>query len=483
MARTLKSIFFPPSSKWKYWLFIAFISRFIFFLLVIHFSQYQGFKGFWGGMRADSEGYMLPFDNLVKTGAYSPDYRMPGYGVLYLPLILIFSKAVTCNIIIIIQLFFSVTSVYALALIARNLFKNEIPFCITFYLFAVSSFSSLMDPVILAESLSTSVLILSVYFITVFFNNYKRSNLILSGLLLTWGVFLRPVFCLLIICFFALILLNLIKTKRKFIVAFLFLLPFTLIDGSWIIRNYIVYKDPAPLTRTVLFPWIENSHLLPIMNFVEAWGGDVWFINPNAEATWFINNKPCTNDTVPFPKYIYTSAFNTDSLKMLKTLITKMGTDTSLSAMQKKEDERIVISKLNTYTASIKKEKPYIYYVKSNEIRLFKFLFSIHSVSKLFINNFITRFYSMFYYITICLGLVGLIFLLPYVFKASLQSIVAIVPIYIILIHPIVLRLNENRYLIPAYPFMLVAIAYLIYTIYCRVQGVSEKSVDKIQKL
>ena len=396
MLKAIKSLLLSKPSTWLYWISIAFISRLILFLLVIHFRQYEGFPGFWGAIRADSEGYLTPFENFIKTGNYFPDYRMPGYGVLYLPLLLIFPKAVACNIVIIVQLLLSTVSIYTLALAAKNIFKSATIFYITFYLFTISTFASLLDAVLLAESLATSSLILSVYFISVYFNNYKARNLIFSGLFLTWTVFLRPVYCPLILVYLVLVAVQLYREKRKFIIALVFIIPFTLIDGTWVVRNYIEYKTISPLTRTVFFPWIENTYLMPVINFTQAWGGDIWVVNPDAEATWFINNKPTTNDTVPFPANIYTSAFNRDSLKLVKNLITQINRDSTLSKDEKNIYQGIVREKLDRYAASIKKEKPGIYYVKSSGIRLNKSLFSIHTVSKLFINNFITWLWPIF---------------------------------------------------------------------------------------
>ncbi len=469
MGKGFITLLFPATSKWPYWLSLAFISRLIFFLLVIHFSQYNHFPGFWGGLRGDSEGYMLPFENLIKTGSYTPDYRMPGFGVLYYPLLLVFSKATACNILIIIQLLLSSLSVYVLALTVKKIFKSNTLFYLTFLIYTTSIFSSIQDPVLISESLTTSTLILSIHFFARYFDKYEIKELIFSGSFLTWTTFLRPIFSPLFLILFVLAVIVLMRSKRKMFPAFLLLLPIAIIDGAWIVRNYINYKKIAPLTKTVYFPWIENTHLKSMIEFTQSWGGAIWFVDPKAEISWFGNGKPCTfgsgskNDSVPFPGYIYTSQFNADSLKTLKNLITRMTTDSCLSTLQKSDYQRTVIEKFNRYTLSEKKENPYVFYIKSNEKRLNALLFSIHPVTKLYINNTISKFYNAYYYIILSFGFLGILLMLPLIFKLYLNCIIPAIPVFTILIHAVVIRENENRYLIPAYPFIVICAGYCLY--------------------
>ncbi|MGP8217168.1 MAG: hypothetical protein ACLQQ4_16480 [Bacteroidia bacterium] len=466
MISIIKKIILIDPQKWKHWLLLAFLVRLLFFLSVIHFSQYTGFAGFWGGLRGDSNFYLLPFENLLKNGIYSPDVKMPGYGVFYFPLILFFSKAVACNIVILLQLFLSTFSVYALALTAKNIFKIKNIFHITFFLYLISTFSSLLDPVILTESQTASTLILSVYFITVFFNNYKSKYLFISGIFLTWAIFLRPAFLPLLAFFFLILLISLIRSRRSLLPAIIFAVPFVIVDGTWMERNYAAYRQVIPLTRTVLFPWIANSYLLSITEFLQAWQGDIHFENTNTEARWFVDKKICTfgekkqTDTVPFPAYIYTSKFNADSIKLLKNMITQFGLESKVSASQKAIYQSVIIAKLNLYTQSIKKEKPFLFYVKANLLRLKTMLLFTSTVAKVYINNYITYYCNTFYYFSLLAGFLGIILLLPVVFKMSLQAIIPAIPLYTILVHSFILKQCENRFLIPAYPFIIISMAY-----------------------
>src|ERR1700739_2112567 len=101
MPLNFKQVFLPSPLKWKYWLFVAFCIRSLFFFLQVHISH---IGGLWGVEMNDTYGYLIPIENLVNKGAYSPDFRMPGYGMFYLPLYILFSKTLACNLLIIIQL-------------------------------------------------------------------------------------------------------------------------------------------------------------------------------------------------------------------------------------------------------------------------------------------------------------------------------------------------------------------------------------------
>src|SRR5208283_4201159 len=108
------------------------------------------------------------------------------------------------------QLAFSSLSVYLLALTSMNLFNKVQPFYFVFYLYAISSFASLFDSLLLSESLATSFLIIAVYFFFLYFRGFStpapgfsgravapghaKKDIFFSGLFLTWVVFLRPVF-------------------------------------------------------------------------------------------------------------------------------------------------------------------------------------------------------------------------------------------------------------------------------------------------
>jgi hypothetical protein len=129
----LKGILFRDIySKW-YWITIALIVKFVPFILLLHNKPLNDIPGFWGGVQGDTYSYLAPIENFIKSGNYDPDFRMPGYGILFYPLLLLFTKAVACNIIIILQYIVAAVSVYYLALTAKNIFSSNKIFYIREY--------------------------------------------------------------------------------------------------------------------------------------------------------------------------------------------------------------------------------------------------------------------------------------------------------------------------------------------------------------
>src|ERR1700739_1456720 len=146
----LNRLFFPSTSNWKHWLLIAILIRGLFFVAQLY--VYRSTNGIWGITSDDDEQYLTSIENLITKGSYTPDFRMPGYEGIYFLLFLFFSRISSYNLLILLQLLASSLSVYALALIAKKVFNNNILFFITFYLFAICYLTSSFDIWLLTES-------------------------------------------------------------------------------------------------------------------------------------------------------------------------------------------------------------------------------------------------------------------------------------------------------------------------------------------
>ena len=477
---SLRKLLFKNSSNWAFWLLIAVIVKSLYFIIQLHSTG--EIAGFWGTTDFDTEGYTLPFENLIHNGTYFPDWRMPGYGVLYLPLYLIFSKATACNILIIIQLILSSLSVYVLALTAKLLFKDNRVFYLTFYIYLISRFSSTYDSYLLTDSLSTSLLIFSTYYFVSYFNGYNKTKLFYAGIFITWVVFLRQVF-LLQLCFFVTILfIDIIKRKDNIIKPiFYFILPFIIADGAWTIRNYMAYSKLIPIVRSIYYgtgkvPATPPPSYLASLNFCGSWGENRVDWDTGSGEWWLIKSFYHPNtmryNNAPFPKYIYTSKFNEDSLRMIRGIIAAIKTDHSLSKETKDKYEELAAGKLESYIQSIKEEKPFLYYVKAPLIHLRRFLLDYGLDFNLYNRNpnashgpgfFLKFFYnSVFYFIILGLGFFGIILTFKSLFKLSLLSLIPGIPLYTIIVHPFFLKFDLYRYFVPAYPFMVISSAFAI---------------------
>jgi hypothetical protein len=494
MKSKVIGFFFRDTTNWVFWVFIAFIFKLFLFIFQISVHPPQNeIAGFFGLTWGDTWSYLDPIDKLVKKGSYWPDYRMPGYGLAYLPLIVIFSKATACNLLIIIQLLLASLSVYVLALTAKKIFHTKISFYATFYLFSISCLSNLYDASLQTESLTVSLLIFSTYFFIRYFDNFSKRTLFLSGFFLTWVIFIRPVFAPLLAFYCIILIVHSINFKKTFITSILiFLISFILLDGLWIVRNYRCYKSIIPLTRYVgIYPAALFSQIRPVTVFVSAWGGDYNWWDPDADIRWFGRKAdppgrvPLTDKEIFPPPYIYTSKFNEDSLKRLRVVFMQLeavnynGYDDSLSAYGQKY--RFFRDKLNSYTVSIKNENPFVYYVRGpwNAFKRFLFysgtneLFYYIPDDKFTAGEYLFQmFYCGFYILTLSFGFIGILLMCKSLVQLKLQSIFMAIPVYTVLIHPIILRLVERRYFLPAWPFLIICGLYGAFWVYNNTFGI-----------
>ena len=466
----------PQPSNWKFWLGLALIVKTAFFIYLLkdkstineHYLETFALDG------GDSISYIEPIENLLANGEYFDDHRMPGYGWLYFLLRLFMPLSLALNATVILQLILSSLSVYVLALCSIRLFKHNYYFYTTFILYCISTYVSLFETSLLTESFCTSALIFSFFFVL---NEHKNKYFIfLSGLFLTWSFFLKPVLVPLIILFAAYVLLNISSpfklTKLNWKKMLFFLIPFLLIDGSWIIRNYNKYERIIPLTKSIYYEGYNEGFELELFKFMQAFGGSIVHWNPGSEITFF---KPAPSHIkrkieVTFPENIYTSKFNYDSLLTLQKQTQKFQNNAT-SIEQKEILLNQIRSRLDTYTLSIKQERPFLYYV-SSRFKIMKTFFLHSGTYNLFskpsfeltkIEFLVKIFYSLLYLFVIVFGILGS-FRMIIRKKINLTFLlISFTALYISLVFPIMLKLDEFRYLVPGYPFLLLSSIYMLH--------------------
>ncbi len=466
------SAFFPHQNKWAFWFLLAFAIKLVFFaykvieLAPIANTHYPAALAREAG---DTFTYIQPVENLLNKGSYEDDFRMPGYAWLFFLLRIIFPLSLSLDVLVTVQLILSALSVYVLAKISSLLFQKSNYFYVTFFFYSLSTFVSLYDPILLTESFSTSALIFSIYLLILPEKNFK--NLFASGLFLTWCIFLKPVMLPLLVFYMGYILLhaskqNVLKASQKLRLLFYFSLSFILIDGAWILRNYGVHKRIYPLTTSLYFASTTQSYLGSLFDFMNAFGGSIVWWEPGAEITFF---KPLPGNikkqkTATLPQNIYTKEFNVDSLLLVKNMISivdNAATDSLLRISLTAE----IKEKLNRYTLSIKHEKPFLYYV-SSRLKACKTFFVHSGTYNLFnksssdLNPFAMLLkigYSLLYAFVVLFGFIGLFYFLIRFFSNYELLFFTFTGLYTALAFPLLLKFDEYRYFVTAYPLFLIA--------------------------
>ncbi len=466
---------FSPNN-WKLWLLLAFLFKGLIFIAPYLKNGFPDITSLIGYTSPDTESYLVPMENLVDNGEYSPDYRMPGYGIFYLPFYSLFGEVTAMNLLILLQYISNSISVYILALISLSCFKNKKIFYITFFLYAISTYEALFTKAILTESFSCSFVIFATYLVIRWHESKKLNNLFFAGLFLTTAVFQRPIFLPIFGLYGLFILVQSGLLKRTIKPVFILLLPFLLADGAWIARNALVYERVIPLTKTVFYPKLNNSIFLPASEFVKSWGGDFVFWEPNAEIRWFglsymIGQEPGMEMSIP--EKVFTSEFGLVEMNELRDDIHKFYLDSTLSEVQKQQIIDLSTERFNRYTASVKKEHLFIYYVEAPLKVLKKFiihsgtynLFSKPSNELSYLELAIKIAYSLMYLAMIGLGFLGALLLLKKSVRLTPIALPVGILLYITLVHGLVLRFSEFRYFVPAWPFLIICASYTIYLI------------------
>jgi hypothetical protein len=472
IKQRLQHFFLKDPAKPLYWIALGLLVKCLPFLLLLLHHPPSDIPGTWGGSMNDTHSYFDPIENLLHNGSYSPDFRMPGYGFIYFLFRLLFSQAITCNCIIALQFILAGVSAYYLALTAKAIFKSNKIFYVCYYLFLLSVYSNYFDGWLLTESFSCSALIFSSW---LFVSNYysgKTGRLLYSGLFLTWAVFLRPVFLPLFLVFLFILVFSTNQKKLRLIL--IFVLPFLFFEGAWIARNYIIHGRIIPLSNSYMAPQEDTTYIMPLREFIRSWGGSADFADNSNYLPWFgfhFKDTPMSKEySGKLPDYIYTSQFNLDSLLKLKKKIIALN-DSLLPAIKINVYQKELIAKFSVYTASVKHEHPILYYFEAPLFHcLPRFLFG--NESKIYMKRFqlpgkagilTETFFTLFYFIVIILGSISALVLFFMGFRKNKAIlIIATIPLYTIIIHALVLRLTDNRYLMPAWAFLIVCASYFI---------------------
>jgi hypothetical protein len=404
--------------------------------------------------------------------------RMGGYEMLIAIFLFFTSERFALLLVVCLQVVFSVLSLFALAHIAGKVFKSHFTYWCTLFLYSSNTYVAVLDLSILSESLAVSFSIISIYFLIQ--NKLYSLHYFLSGLLITSAIFFRPYLILILPVMIIYILFNRsihIRRLSNQIRLLFFLIPFLVCETAWTIRNYYVTDKFVPFVSDLHAQIDYPSGFKSLMSFVQSWGGDIVWWNPKAEIVAFMQNPSVTNVTNKYssidhlPKYIYTPAYNHDSLNRIKGLLAIEG-DTSLSQSIRNQSGQEASLLLDDYRKSFVNTKPIHYSIYAPLRLLSNFIFhsgTYNIASKPYYNmtipeKFYKIFYSGLYIFTLFAGLMSIIYCLSFK-RNSTIILIAYVGLLMIFLCPFVLRRIEYRYFVLCYPFLTVFAAYFIWQI------------------
>jgi hypothetical protein len=304
----------------------------------------------------------------------------------------------------------------------------------------------------------------------------SKFRLLLAGVLFAWVVFLRPVLGG-VLAFAAFLVglrgLRLWARRRDLLYGLaLFLLPFVTLDGAWALRNYRKHEALEPLAARYSPTYTPLD--MALFRFLQSWGGSIVHWDPRAEIVWFEYEEspsykvpPEAVRAVRFPSYAFTSRFGESDLRRVKQLMRDVR-DESLDSSARQSAAREATRLLSEYTESVRREKPFVYFVVA-PLRLLR-RFVVHSGSYYLFSRPVAELgppelglkllMSGLYWWTLLFGAVGFALAIRQGRHRFALWLLGGTALYVTLVHPLLLRQDEGRYLVPAYPFWLVFASY-----------------------
>lgn len=282
----------------------------------------------------DTPEHLNPSDNLIEKGIYSYDgtssyaARMPGYAFPYALVRLVFDKETARIALIVLQII-----MYCAAILLSFKWLSE-------RYGATIAFSGMAKLVVfnyvthvhfrllpVSFAISSVLILLFVHHRLLHSGRFRFDLALFFGALLTWLVFLRPFFLPIALLWPLVVLWQRGKWSVKAL-AFFFL-PFAVVEGAWIGRNYAAFGAFVPL-QTTFTSQDSNDHysatatkksVLHLRPFMSGFGGEnVWYF-PGSHMDWFLSADDVRDAADVFPSQVFNAGITSTELNALKTLI------------------------------------------------------------------------------------------------------------------------------------------------------------------
>lgn len=413
----------------------------------------------------DTGTYYTPVENFVQNGDYNSFCRMPGLLPIYAPLLLIFGALYAKLLILFLQVFAGAVSVVLLAQTAKIVFNSQRIFLLTFYVYAISTFTSNWDHYGLSDSFGISFLVFATFFFCKFIQTKALPFLFWAGLFITWSSFFRPAHVYYIpLMSFA--LLFYFQWKKLFVPLLVANASAIFAFGIWTYSNYYKYNKFIVLQGSFssCFASLSEEHL-QVRKLVIAWGGDYQEWSEGSEAEWFFSSAEPKKSVIK-QNYLST-AYNYDSLLLLRNDY-HLFSDSVLDFKRKTEISKRIFERTDRYLKTYKTEKLLDFYLFNRLSLLNKLLFpsrldDFPTPALKDMNAFEIAMKGASFLLLLLVNAFGL-------FGAVLGLIkkqwLALVPLSLIFLIACIFGYVEQRYLTPAYPFMTIYATFALDIIY-----------------
>lgn len=419
-----------------------------------------------------NEYFFLSQHPTEKTKIYAG--RMPHYTIPYYVLRQFFSSETSFDIMILIQILLESISILLLSMLVVQISDLKWSFWICWSLMMISTNVTNWAYYLLPESICVSFLVFFAYQYYQYLSERKNENLYYSSIFLAILCVMKPYFVLIFIimgidfiCFDK-------KIKIIFTKTLLVSIPFLLLITPWIIRNYMVINRFVPFQETTMAGYWQSESHQAMNTFLKSWGGNTVFWETKAPSYYFLNDDE-TAKKYKFPAMALTKTYSQPTLDSLRVKMLVLQKNYSLAL-----DKEIALN-FKQLTTQYVEENPFNYYLTASFIRMKDFVFHSGSyylpISKDFpcyksFQFLIKISQSLLYYLALLGGFIGLFLLIK---QNRSNFLFLIIPVYLLLFFPFVIKSSEWRFFIPAYPFLILGLSFLVTEIKNKIQKIAFK--------
>lgn len=470
----MKSLFPEP----KYILALIIVNVFWLIFISTQFQKnYAKTEGILFAVEGETRGYFEPLESIIAGGGYTwfaatnrfGDYkvqpstrRVPGIGVVYLPLRLFFGQSVAKDLLVLIQWTLHVLAWSLLMGAIVKYYQIESPMIIwsLVLLNSVSLFDKVFNNIGLAESLSNTALILSFSFIIFNFLYYNSRFLLLAGLFAAWSVFLRPatgVFWALgcLIIFFPSL------SDKTFLAGVksttVFVMPLIIFLSLWSLRNYtttgilVILEDDIYKSQASIYPPVRKSIRIICLKKGERY--EHWI--PGSLGELMLSN----NSTKTVENFSWSEKSNI-KLKQLRLLRVESELTTNRDRILEIDNESIDLK--DEIINDLKTKRPFHYYlinplthVKDFVHKKFYSYLPFPPLDKMSLfHKAIKVGEAIYHYIVVTALIISLMLSRKRLVFDPVLFITIMFPLTYIILLPLLLGAAEPRYIVSVYPFL-----------------------------
>jgi len=425
----------------------------------------------------DAPQYVNPWKNVLRVGIYSEDgvhptaNRMPYPGLpFFLVYLLVRDDIIAYNVVAILQILLGTIAILFMANLSYKVCldigqskKIALISGIIYIILATLSLTNLfLDGNLLSDGPATSFLALFIFHYYEYLSTTQKRHLSLiwSSIFLALTCLWRPYYVLLypVVILFEIYKSKSILTKSLLTKILVLIIPISLIDLPWIVRNFITFRRFIP-AQSDPYAGTCDRVCVAYRNFAKI-AGSIWhaYQVPNSMACYF-ENIDYSRCPFRFPSYMLGEKLNIKEIEKVKYIYIRYKQNPNILSL-----EDSVVNAFSNLVSYYRQDHPYLYWLYPRLICLKRFFIhgytpytpiyqeAVKKVGKIPYLTF-KIIQGSIYWIGLVIGFIGLIFLVR---KKRETYMLPLIPVYLTLLFPIYIITDEARYFYAAHPILLV---------------------------